>query len=249
MTGRVLITRSSDRAKPLIHELSNNGIEAFAVPVTKTVIDIEGKKLPDLTSFRWLAFTSFNGVDAFTKALRINKRKLPEDLKIAAVGAKTAQITSEKLKTPDLVPSKANGKELAQAIIDDDSGASNSSVLWPCAQNALDNFEKELNELGIEVKCWKCYKTSEIDVNILKPQLMANAPWDIALFAAPSAVKAFNSAWGNEFEFTAFALGLTTASALRENGFSDVAISKGAGVNECVESIINVFNERKLRIS
>lgn len=249
MTGRVLITRSSDRAKPLIHELSNNGIKAFAVPVTKTVIDIEGKELPDLTSFRWLAFTSFNGVDAFTKALEIKKQKLPDDLKIAAVGAKTAQVIREKMKTPDLVPSKANGKELAQAIIDNDSEGSNSSVLWPCAQNALDNFAKELNKSGIEVECWRCYKTSEIDVNILKPQLTANAPWDVALFAAPSAVKAFNSAWGSEFEFTAFALGSTTAAALRENGFSDVAVSKGAGINEYVESIIDVFNERKLKIS
>jgi len=249
MAGRVLVTRSPDRAKPLIHELSNHEIEAFAVPVTKTVIDIEGKELPDLTSFRWLAFTSFNGVDAFTKALEINKQKLPDGLKIAAVGATTAQIIRGKLKTPDLVPSKANGKELAQAIIDNDYEASNSSVLWPCAQNALDNFAKELNESGIEVECWKCYKTLEIDINILKPQLMAHAPWDIALFAAPSAVKAFNSAWDNEFEFTACALGSTTANALRENGFSDVAVSKGAGVNECVESIINVFNERKLKIS
>lgn len=246
MTFRVLITRTPERAGDLIHELARRGIQSFAVPTTETILTIENNKVPDLSEFHWLAFTSVNGVLAFARALEDNGWKLPEGIRIAAVGGQTARIAAEKLRAADLVPSDANSEMLAQLIIETSKDAKGVAVMWACAENALPKFGIALTAAGISLKQWTCYKTIPLEGKVLNENLKTKFPWDLALFAAPSAVRSFSAAWPERDGFISCAIGTTTAATLRQLDFKNIMISKGTGVLETARSIIENLRGRNL---
>ena len=245
MTKRVLITRSKKRAAELLGLLGRDGIEAFAVPVTK-VIYLADLSLPDLADYTWLAFTSVNGVNAFKDTLITSGKSLPETIKIASVGSGTAMEIKRLLRPPDLIPRNPDGLSLAKEILETRDSASELSILWPCAENALTNFPDGLRESGARIDRWICYRVERIESSALAVELKSIAPWDIALFAAPSAVRSFTAAWPRKDGFTALAIGQTTLKELLNSGFSDTAVSDGVSNSDCFLAINEIFNKRNI---
>lgn len=245
MTKRVLITRSEERSAELLGLLGRDGIEAFAVPVTK-VVYLTDLPLPDLADYTWLAFTSANGVKAFGDTLTKSGKSLPETIKIASVGLGTAMEIERLMRPPNLIPRNPDGLSLAKEILETIDAASELSILWPCAKNALPNFPDGLRESGARIDRWICYRVERIESNTLTAELESIAPWDIALFAAPSAVRAFTAAWPRKDGFTALAIGQTTLRELLNSGFSDTAVTNGVSNFDCSLTINEIFNKRNI---
>jgi len=88
MTGAVLITRPRVEAKRLARDVRARGFETFIEPLFDIVpLDV---RLPDLTKYQALVFTSVNGLTAFTT--RSEDRSLP----VFTVGDATADRARER---------------------------------------------------------------------------------------------------------------------------------------------------------
>jgi len=109
---RVLVTRPKHQAEGMVRQLENLGAVTFTLP-TMTVaypadlspLDAALGKLRD-PAWDWLVFTSANGVRFFLDRLLALGRDLRDlgQVKIAAIGPKTADTLREYHLNPDAVP-------------------------------------------------------------------------------------------------------------------------------------------------
>lgn len=238
---KIIITRDRDKAAPLMAALEPFGILSCAVPVTRTIFDVSKTFTEDLNDYNCIAFTSANAVEAFAIILNNSGVKLKRGSKIFAVGSSTATAAERVFRKPDLVPEKGDAASLAEAIIVNTKDPSSLKIFWPCAVEALPNFERILAKAGADVMRWECYRTAALDPKYIKSELESLAPWDLVFFAAPGAVKAFSAAWEERSGFIALAIGPTTETALVAAGYERVVASKGTSIIKCAGAIIDVL--------
>ena len=241
MKPRVLIARDPQRAAALAVELRRRGIEGICVPVTYSEPIENPPELSDLGVFSWIAFTSVHGVSAFSAWLQRTHQKLPNSARLAAVGSGTAEAIREMLGKPSLIPTQATGKQLAEDIIRESSDFSSPAVLWPCARKRMHEFEKTLTRARIPVTAWECYETVAVEPHILRTQLKDAAPWGAVLLAAPSAVRSFADAWPLPWNFSAIAIGETTATALRNVGVANPILCPEASDEGMLQAILSAL--------
>jgi uroporphyrinogen-III synthase len=242
--GRVLITRSTERAQELLEALRRESIDAIAEPVTETFRVSDASSLPDLARVDWIAFTSANAVSAFAEILSESRRTLPASIQLAAIGLATAKLVREHLRASDVVVTAANGVDLANALLEAANSNSEITVLWPCAEDSLPDFARELTTAGVDVIQWPVYRTKPVAPWILHMRLERATSFEIAVFAAPSAVKSLHEAWPEPWPFTCVAVGPTTAEALRRTGASDVLVSKSPRPADICSTILAALNRR-----
>jgi uroporphyrinogen III methyltransferase/synthase len=147
---RVVVTRARVQASGLRTALEALGAEVIELPA----ITIEPVKfaLPDLANYRWLVFTSANGVDAFFTAVR-DARALAH-VEVAAIGPGTAEALSRHGIQPDLVPERFVAESLLEAF---PAGA--GRVLLARAAAARDVLPEGLAQKGYQVDVIAVYRT------------------------------------------------------------------------------------------
>lgn len=244
ITGRVIITRDENRAAPLIESLREKGITSFAVPVTRIVFDLSMSLPSNINEFDWIAFTSANGVGAFSEILSKSGYELKNNLKIAAVGPSTAEEVEKRLRRRAVVPKINNAVSLAEMLLSHGDDPRILRIFWPCGEDALPDFEDAMVGSGAEVTRWVCYGTEKIENDVIRSKLYSLLPWSLVFFAAPSAVDAFSDSWDDKSGFIAVAIGSTTGSALKKLNFKNIVISNGTSVHECTETIMNALKEQ-----
>jgi uroporphyrinogen-III synthase len=237
LNPRVLITREPDRAAPLIELLQRAGVAALAKAVTRTVYLPQSEPLPDLGQFRWLAFTSVNGVKGFARMMT-GETKLPDSMRIAVVGPATEAAAKKLLRNPDLAIEDTDAAGLARQILIERAAHDGETVLWPCAMKFEPAFESNLRKAGMEVLPWLVYRTEAIEAEPLHSALKLFWPWDAVIFGAPSAVKAFEKAWPTPWDFKAIAIGQTTARALSEIPDCVPTISEGTSPEDLRDAVL-----------
>jgi uroporphyrinogen-III synthase len=245
MSARVYIARHPDRASGLIQHLHQRGIESFALAVTETAFLIKEKAIPDLNQFGWLAFTSVNAVNAFADALQNSGTKLPADIRIAVVGPATAKETEQKLRVPNLTSESSYGKDLADEIVCQHDDRLPRKVFWPCAKKTTSGFAQNLTQSDFDIFPWVCYETVPLPPEYIQVHLNPQKPWDVAVFAAPSAVKAFARAWEDSWDFFCVAIGQTTASTLQDCGIPHPVVSNGTEPHELTEAVLQALQLKK----
>jgi hydroxymethylbilane synthase len=191
---RVLVTRAREQAAGLCAELAARG----AVPVLLPMISIEpagdavllDDALRDLARFRWVLFTSANGVEAFVR--RANELRIaPRGPKIAAVGSATAEALSRLGLSADFTPAEHTAAALADGLCRfDPDGVSGARILVPRAEEGREEAVALLQERGASVREIVVYRTvpaalTEADVARLPPGI------DAVLFTSGSTVRAY----------------------------------------------------------
>jgi uroporphyrinogen III methyltransferase / synthase len=115
---KILITRPRAQADTFAAGLVAAGFEPYFFPV------IEIRPIPDntelesalkrLSRYDWLVFTSVNGVEAAGAQMdRLNLHVLPENVRVAAIGPKTAEALRARQIEPNFVPDEY----VAEAIL------------------------------------------------------------------------------------------------------------------------------------
>lgn len=115
---RVMITRPRAQADEFAAAFEAAGAEAILFPVIEirpvqdtTILD---RALNKLGCYDWLVLTSVNGVRAvWDRFSDLGFNEVPEEVKVAAIGPKTAQALQERGAPPDFVP----GEYVAEAIV------------------------------------------------------------------------------------------------------------------------------------
>ena len=241
MNKRVIITRQTERAAPLISELQEHGVEAYAVAVTRVGF-LQDLEIPEnLDDYDVIAFTSVNAVNAFKAIINGNNIEVPGNIKFAAVGEATATEVKDMFGKLDIVPDVETGSGLAQAIIESCRDTENLKVFQPRAKIVTPEFEAELKKAGACLTPYICYETVEVDKRKIKSSLEALTPWDLVFFAAPSAVTAFSEAWEDRAGFVAVAIGPTTETALKKKGYGNIVVSKGTSAVQCAGAIVDAL--------
>jgi uroporphyrinogen-III synthase len=107
---RVVVTRSSEQAGPLLELLRDRGAEPVLVPLIEVVAEpVEVARLValDPDDFDWVVVTSPNGADAFHAV-----HAAPRRARVAAVGTMTAA----RLQRCDLVPTDQRAEGLVAGL-------------------------------------------------------------------------------------------------------------------------------------
>jgi uroporphyrinogen III methyltransferase/synthase len=121
---RVLVTRPHRQAGDLVRRLEGLGAVAHVLPVVAieplqdwSVVDAA---LANLDRYRWLVFTSANGVHALVGRLRLIGRDLRAlgPVQLAAIGPATAEALRGYQLEPDVVPPEYSSEGLAASLKD-----------------------------------------------------------------------------------------------------------------------------------
>lgn len=145
---RILVLRPVEQAQGVAAELARLG----AVPVLLPALTIAPPEdsapldaaLARLESYDWLILTSANGVQAVFE----RRPSLPESLRVAVVGPKTAQALEAWGVTADLIPPAATAESLAEALV---NVTGMRRVLFPKANRARDVLPQVLRAHGVQV--------------------------------------------------------------------------------------------------
>ena len=161
LKGReIIVTRPAERNGSLCGKLSALGASVTAYPCIRTVERADNPELEGaigkLNDYRWLVFTSPAGPGIFFKHLRKQHKDARAlwNLKIAAIGPKTAAEVEKFGVFSDLVPETYDSAHLAQAMAHVEG-----PVLLCRASEGSDALPKLFMEKGIPFADVACYDT------------------------------------------------------------------------------------------
>jgi uroporphyrinogen III methyltransferase/synthase len=164
LRGRVVATTRDGRADDtLVLALRAEGAEVRVWPTLK----IDGPEDPgpledalaDLGGFDWIAFTSARAVDAVAERVPAPQGHPQGRPRVAAVGEATAEALSRRGWAVDAVGDGDGATGLVTALAE--AGLERGArVLFPAGSLARDVLDRELRELGAEVRRVEAYRTT-----------------------------------------------------------------------------------------
>jgi uroporphyrinogen-III synthase len=225
----ILSTRLIDEAlikqakskKVLIDVLSF--IETETIDSLDVYEEIEGLLLESAI----IVFTSVNAVEAVGSHLYDYK----PDWKIYCIGNTTKKLVIEYFGEDLISGTAKDATELAEKIIEDEA---DDEVIFFCGDKRRDELPALLNAQGIEVNEIEVYQTNMIHHTVEKN-------YDGILFFSPSAVQSFFSTNKLNDKTILFAIGNTTASAIKKYSTNKIIVADEAGKSNLVEKAIEYF--------
>lgn len=214
MLERVLLVRDPELCDSLRERLLSEGIETVAVAATTTEF-LTPEQIPLANS--WIAFTSANGVRGFFQALKARGTSLPTSCRFAVVGKSTGRAVTEYFaQEPDLIAALATGAALGHELVE--RLPEGTALLYPCPVGHDSEFTNVCRAGGLTLNPLPVYRTAPIHPSLLAIRLQQAAPFDAAVFYAPSAVRAFVNAQPLPWSFKVVAIGPTTRAELERLG-------------------------------
>ena len=195
---RLVVTRAREQAGQLTELLELQGAEVIELPFIKVEPQFDPKRLSEILAgiavYEWIIFTSANGVKAFFELFykAFDDIRCLGPMRIAAVGAATAQaIQAHKLKV-DFVPKQANADALADQLIENE-GLESLQVLVITGNQNRESLVKRLETEGRAiVDTLPLYKTSQTDLlQDASAARLREVGADAILFTSSSTVNSF----------------------------------------------------------
>lgn len=194
---RIALTRPAGQSADWRTRLAALGAEVIELPLIKVSKDVNlhtlAEVFQELGGYEWIVFTSVNGVKYFFEEFH----RVYDDIRafglmrIAAVGEATAAAVREQHLRVEVQPKKANGEELAKALIERE-GMDSAKVLVITGSQNRETLVQKLEEARAIVDILPVYKTEETDLagDPVAGDFRAKGA-DAILFASPSAAQSF----------------------------------------------------------
>ena len=219
----IAVTRAREQASRLAERLRGLGAEVVVAPVISTHA-LPGPA-PELEQYDLICFTSPNGVDALFERLDaegLDSRAFPNrsQSRVAAIGPATARALKQRGIATDVMPTKAVGEALAEAL----GNIPVTRALVARAREARDVVPDALRARGAEVDVVPVYETV---VELLdQEQIAAVAAADFITFTSASTVRNFLASVGGTDAWLALgqsrprmvSIGPVTSDELRLHG-------------------------------
>jgi len=205
----VAVTRARAQASGLAARLRALGagvVEAPAIRIEPLAVD-----LPALGAYDLLVLTSPNGVEELFRHVRDARALAGPD--IAVIGPGTAAALRAHGIEPDVVPGRAVGEGLAEAL----AGRSYTRALVARAQEAREVVPDALRAAGAEVDVVALYRTVAEPLDDAARGAALGADW--ATFTSASSARFFHQAAGTLDGPRLASIGPVTSAALRELGY------------------------------
>jgi len=252
---RVVVTRAREQASDFLACLNELGATCIEFPTIEVVPppswDALDRAIMRLERYRWVLFTSVNGVKFFFErlnALGMDVREMT-DLKVGAIGPKTAQALEQKGIKPDLVPDEYRAEAIIGGMKEEE--VKGARILLPRATRARDVLPVELVNRGAivdEVPTYQTIKPSQDTGRVRK--MLEQGAIDMVTFTSSSTVNNFMEMFQTEkdqlqrwMENVAVAcIGPITAQTAEKKGLS-VSITPSEYTIEALTSAIVQFFE------
>jgi uroporphyrinogen III methyltransferase / synthase len=200
LEGRtVVVTRAASQAGELSTLLENYGAKVLICP-TIEIRELENydrldEALDHLYGYDWLIFTSTNGVAFFLQRLTNRGLKVDDldEIRVCAIGQRTADKLHEAHVHVDLVPTNSTAEGVFAALSEFAGGVEHLhglNILLPRAVVGRDYLPKALGEAGARVDVVPAYQTvvpENFDRGRLSAMLAGSG--DCIAFTSPSTVK------------------------------------------------------------
>ena len=198
---RVLVTRPRAQAARLAGLLESYGAETVTLPAIEILppeswIPLD-EAIRTLSRFRWIIFTSANGVAAFHDRLSratLDARNL-SGLHVAAIGPETASALRRAGITPDVVPAEYRAEGLADAL--GSLTQRGDAVLLVRAAEARNVLPRALQARGVDVTVVPAYRTGLAPEGASEVrELLESRRIDVVTFTSSSTVRGFVKLFG-----------------------------------------------------
>jgi uroporphyrinogen III methyltransferase / synthase len=200
LEGRtVIVTRAASQAEELTTLLESYGAKVIVCPTIEIrdpdSFDRLDEALDHLYGYDWLVFTSSNGVEFFLKRLANRGLKIDDldDIKVCAIGPRTADKLHDAHIHVDVVPAQSIGEGVFASLSDFVGGSEHLrglNILLPRASAGRDQLPKALEQAGARVDVVPAYQTvlpENFDHGRLSAMLAGSG--DCIAFTSPSTIK------------------------------------------------------------
>lgn len=240
---RIVLTRPRDQVGQLAEALERLGATVLAVPLVE-IEPIEDARpldaaLARLESYRWVLFTSANGVVGVRE--RLGRRSLPEATRVAAVGPATAEAVRRLGAEAAFVPDRFAAEEIAAGL----GPLQGVRILLPQADIASPSLAVELRSRGALVDAVAAYRTIAIEPS---PGAVSELERGVDAIVVASGSAARSLAASPVAKFAALGIivciGPKTAQAAREVGLSVGLVADEATSEGIIDALTSHFVER-----
>jgi len=236
LQNSITILSTRPLAPEVVNNAAANGIRVQqrsfieTEPIQNTALQQEIESV--LQQYATVVFTSMNAVEAVASYLQ---DELP-DWSIYCMGKTTRELVTQYFGEQSIAGTAGDAAALAEQIAAD---ADTDEVVFFCGDQRRDELPAILSNHGIEVTEITVYHT------IATPQVI-NHQYQGILFYSPSAVDSFFSVNKPGANTTFFAIGQTTANAIKKHSSNTIITADRPGKEQLVEKAINyfVYNER-----
>ena len=176
-----------------------------------------------------VVFTSANAVEAVKNYLHQGATWFLPNWNIFCFSGKTKNSLNPNIKESQIIATAENASALAQKIIEHNA----KEIVFFCGNKRRDELPEILKRAGIKLEEIVVYETVETPV-------ISTKVFDGILFFSPSSIKSFFSVNQLNKNVVCFAIGKTTAEALKEYTDNKVIISEYPG-EEMMLATVNFY--------
>jgi uroporphyrinogen-III synthase len=225
---RVLSTRPLDQS---IHEMAiKHGIMIDTISFIRTEPVNDEMLLSFIQSIgkeeHYIIFTSKNAVEVVTRQLN----GLKPSWKIFCIDSATKELVTKYFGSESILGAATYGAQLAEEIVNNKV----KEIIFFCGDQRRDELPAILKAAQISLKEVVVYKT------IATPQHLNNR-YDAIAFFSPSAVNSFFEINKENINATLFAIGETTANAIKNHTAKTVYTPERPGVEQLIRTIIEYY--------
>lgn len=252
---RIVVTRAREQASGFLKKLSSLGAECIQFPTIEIIPPDSWEPLDtailNLESYRWLLFTSVNGVKYFLRRLHFSGKDVRDlkGIKIGAIGPKTANQWHQLGITPDLVPDEYRAEAVVEAFKKWDTQG--VRILIPRAAKAREILPDQLRKMGARVNVVDAYKTVSPTGNTAGVRdMLEKGTINMVTFTSSSTVTNFVKMFGSEKErltdvwmkrIKVVCIGPITADTARDQGFSVDLIPSDYTIEALTQAITDFY--------
>jgi len=249
---RVLVTRTREQASLLAAAVEELGGEAWEFPVIKigppSSWELLDRALDSLQSYRWVVFTSANGVEQFLKRLTATGGDIRSlyGAKIGAIGPKTAECLQGFGLKVDYVPAEFRAEAVAEGLLRQISAG--DRVLLPRAEVAREVLPQLLADAGVRVDEVPVYRTVTGDGNVGRVlELLRHRLIHVVTFTSSSTVRNLVQMIGQEnlpllSGVTLACIGPVTADTVRELGMEPSVVARTYTIDGLIQAILDFYH-------
>lgn len=253
----IVVTRAREQASGFLARLTDLGAACIEFPTIQVVPpkswDALDRAMMRLERYQWLLFTSVNGVTYFFKRLEnlgLDIREL-KDMKVGAIGPKTAEAVYKKGIRPDLVPDEYR----AEAVVDAFRkwNVKGKKILLPRAARAREVLPMGLVKMGAVVDEIPAYETVQPDQDQGRVKgMLEKGEIDMVTFTSSSTVTNFVEMFHEEGQHlktwmanvAVACIGPITARTAEEQGLSVSLVPEEYTIEALTNAIVDYFSSR-----
>ncbi len=252
---RIVLTRAQEQAREFSQLLAAYGAEPVEIPTIQIVPPASWQAIDDavarISTYQWLIFTSVNGVKPFMDRLHAAGKdaRALANLRLCAIGPRTAQELGNYGLTPDVVPAEFQAEGVIASLAH--VGIRGSRILIPRAEVAREILPEQLRELGATVDVIPVYRTIAPAVDVVSlTQQLHDGQVAVMTFTSSSTVRNFMELFGGQDAVRPLLAGVVvacigpiTANTAKEYGLTVTVMPEENTVPALAEAIVRHFKQ------